>query len=168
MFKIRSRAFQVSSYWWAHNGLHLNGRYWFCQLSGLTRARVCRNPQNSSLKGWRDSQKMPWVPKWLLVLWQSLLAAHTGGPSRTCCSPTMFRLWPRRPSGQLVLQQAEITLLPLCTGSTKGVYFLGSQESENVAQNKVGVQVGQDVPAGPGKIPKSLSSYILSLSILLQ
>lgn len=95
-------------------------------------------------------------------------AAHPQWMPRTCCSPTMLRLWPRRPSGQLVLQPAEITLLPLCTGSTKGVYFLGSQESENVAQNKVGVQLGQDVPAGTGKIPKSLCSYILSLSILLQ
>lgn len=130
-----------------------------------------REPQISSVKGcsviW-DSQKTLRVQKGLLVVWQSLLAACTGGPSRTCCSPTMFWLWPRRPSGHLVLQPAEITLLPLNMGSTKGVNFLGSQESESVDQNKVGVHLGQDILAVPEKIPKSLGSYILSLSILLQ
>lgn len=130
-----------------------------------------REPQNSSVKRcsiiW-DSQKTLKVQNGLLVMQQSLLAARTGGPSRTCCSPTMFWLWPRCPSGHLVLQPAEITLLPLNMGSTKGVNFLGSQESGNVDQNKVGVQLGQDTPAVPEKIPKSLCSYILSLSILLQ
>lgn len=52
-----------------------------------------------------------------------------------------------------------IAPLPLWTRNTEGVNPV-SQESENVAQNKVGVQLGQDAHTDPGRGPTFLCSHI--------
>lgn len=59
-----------------------------------------------------------------------------------------------------------IAPLPLRTSNTEGVNPV-SQESENVAQNKVGVQLGQDAHTDPGRGPTSFCSHVLYTSVLL-
>ena len=103
-----------------------------------------------------------------MAIQQSLQEAHMmRAIQNMLLMPTILWFWTRQPYGYLVLQPALTAPLPLWTRNTGGVNPV-SQESENVAQNKVGVQLGHDTHTDPGRGPTSFCSRMLYTSALLQ